>query len=49
MEMGMKGKEGEGTRKWDYMGPMPINLWANEVIKYCINERTRLSSSSTLR
>jgi hypothetical protein len=33
MEMGMKGKEEEGTRKWDDMGPIPINLWANGVIE----------------
>jgi len=25
MEMGMKGNEEEGIRKWDDMGPMPIN------------------------
>jgi hypothetical protein len=40
MKMGMKGKEEEGTRKWDDMGPVPINLWANGVMKYCMNEWT---------
>lgn len=34
--MGMKGKEEERTEKWDDMGLVPINLWANEVMKYCI-------------
>jgi hypothetical protein len=48
MEMGMKGKEEEGTRKWDDMEPVPINLWANGVMKYCMNEGTSVLQSTTL-
>jgi len=44
----MKGKEEEGTRKWDDMEPVPINLWANGVMKYCMNEGTSVSQSTTL-
>jgi hypothetical protein len=47
MEMGMKGKEEEGTRKWDDMGSMPFNRWANGVTQYCMSEWTCLSPSST--
>jgi hypothetical protein len=35
MEMGMKGKEEEGTRKCDNMGLVPINLKANGVTGHC--------------
>ena len=31
----MKGKEKEGTRKWDDTGLVPINLRANGVMRHC--------------
>jgi hypothetical protein len=34
MEMGMKGKEEEGTRKWGDIRLVPMNLWANGFMKY---------------
>jgi hypothetical protein len=44
--MGIKGKEEEGTMKWDDMGPVPINIWYNGLMKYCMNEGTSVSQST---
>ena len=54
MEMGKgmwerKERKKKGTRKWDDLGLVPINLWADGVMKHFMNGRTSLSQSTTLR